>query len=102
MAPLTFGILAGLLFGSLNAASMIPMQFPDKSAALMGAFVSRFAIGFLIPFVRMPIPPFAIGALVGLLVSLPDALITKAYVPILVSGAIGGLLIGWASGRFVH
>lgn len=102
MTPLSFGLLAGLLFGALNAASMLPTQFPDKSAALLGAFLSRFAIGFLIPFVRMPLPPIAIGAVVGLLVSLPDAIITKAYVPILATGLVGGLAIGWAAGRFVH
>lgn len=102
MAPISFGILAGLLFGAVNAASMLPLDFPDKKAALFGAFLSRFAIGFLIPLVRLPIPPAAAGALVGLLVSLPDAVITKSYVPIVVSGVVGGAIIGWAAGRFVH
>lgn len=102
MTPIIFGIVAGLLFGALNAASMLPMEFPDKNAALLGAFLSRFAIGFLIPLVRMPLPPIAIGALVGVLVSLPDAVITKAYAPIITTGLVGGLVIGWASGRFVH
>jgi len=27
---------------------MLPMQFPDKRTALLGAFASRFAIGFTI------------------------------------------------------
>ena len=48
----------------------------------------------------MPLPPVAIGALVGLLISVPDAVITKAYIPILASGAAGGVIIGWAAGRF--
>ncbi len=30
----------------------------------------------------------------GVLLSLPDAIVTKAYVPILIGGAIGGLVIG--------
>jgi hypothetical protein len=34
------------------------------------------------------------GAVFGLLLSLPDAIITKAYGPILVPGALGGALIG--------
>jgi hypothetical protein len=38
--------------------------------------------------------------LVGLLISLPDAVITKAYVPILAIGIIGGAVIGWAASRF--
>lgn len=100
MNPVVFGLVAGLVFGAVDVALMLPMTFPDKKTALLAAFASRFAIGFLIPLVRMPLPPFAIGGLVGLLVSVPDAVITKAYVPILASGLLGGLLIGWAAGRF--
>ena len=102
MNPLLFGLVAGLLFGALDVALMIPMDFPDKRTAMLGAFASRFAIGFLIPLVKMPLPPWAIGALVGLLVSIPDAIVTRAYVPILATGVIGGLAIGWAAGRWAH
>jgi hypothetical protein len=99
MNPVLVGLIAGLLFGAVDVAIMLPMDFPDKKTALIGAFLSRFAIGFLIPLVKMPLPPVLIGALVGLLVSLPDAVITKAYIPILASGIIGGALIGWAASR---
>lgn len=101
MNPMIFGVIAGLAFGSFAVAIMIPMDFPDKATALLGAFTSRFAIGFLIPLVEMPLPAWAIGGIVGLLVSLPDAIITKAYAPILGLGLLGGLVIGWAAGRFV-
>lgn len=100
MNPVIFGLLAGLVFGAIDVALMLPMAFPDKKTALLAAFASRFAIGFLIPLVKMPIPPWAIGAVVGLLISVPDAIITKAYAPILISGLVGGLVIGWASGRW--
>ena len=102
MNPIVFGIIAGLVFGALDVALMIPMDFPDKATAMLGAFASRFAIGFLIPLVKMPLPPWAVGALVGLLVSIPDAIITRAYGPILATGLVGGLLIGWAAGRYAH
>jgi hypothetical protein len=36
----------------------------------------------------------------GLLLSAADAVITKAYVPILALGAIGGAAIGWLVERF--
>jgi hypothetical protein len=36
--------------------------------------------------------------LVGLLISLPDAIVTKAYVPILVIGVVGGAIIGFIAG----
>jgi hypothetical protein len=94
-----FGLVAGAVFGIIDVGLMLPMDFPDKKTALIGAFTSRFAIGFLIPLVKMPLPPVAIGALVGLLISLPDAVIAKAYVPILATGIIGGAVIGWAASR---
>jgi len=100
MNPVLFGLFAGLVFGAVDVGLMLPLEFPDKKTALIGAFTSRFAIGFLIPLVKMPLPPVAIGALVGLLISVPDAVITKAYIPILASGAAGGVIIGWAAGRF--
>jgi hypothetical protein len=39
-------------------------------------------------------PDCLIGLLFGLLISLRDAIITHKYLPILVLGAIGGLIIG--------
>jgi hypothetical protein len=54
------------------------MKFPDKLAALAAAFSSRFAIGFLAVNVVLPIHPALTGALVGLLISVPDAISPKA------------------------
>lgn len=100
MNRVMFGVIAGLVFAAVDVALMIPMEFPDKKTAMLGAALSRFAIGFLIPLVKMPIPTVIIGGMVGLLISLPDAVITKAYAPILGTGLIGGLVIGWAANRF--
>ena len=100
MNPVVFGLTAGVVFGLVDMALMLPMDFPDKKVALLGAFLSRFAIGFLTPLVQLPLPSWATGALVGLLISLPDAVITKAYVPVIVTGVIGGAAIGWAAGRW--
>ena len=90
------GILLGLAAGVLDVLLMLPMTFPDKATALTGAFFSRFAIGFLAANITLPIHPVLAGALVGLLVSIPDAVITKAYGPIIVTGLIFGALAGWA------
>jgi hypothetical protein len=101
MPPLPFAVAAGLAFGVLDVLLMIPLNFPDKKTAMLGAFLSRFAIGFLIPLVTFPLSPWLAGGLVGLLISLPDAVITKSYAPILISGVVGGMIIGWASGKWV-
>ena len=99
MSRISLGVICGLIFGGVDVALMIPMSFPDKRAALLGAFIARFAIGFVICNIRLPWPGWLVGLMIGILMSLPDAVITKAAVPILASGAVGGLIIGWSAGR---
>lgn len=94
MSRLFLGTICGLVYGAASAASMLPLTFNDKTAALTGAFLNRFAIGFVIGAARLPVPGWANGLIFGVLLSLPDAIITKAYAPILILGAIGGLVIG--------
>jgi len=98
--PILFGIIAGLIFGAADVALMIPMKHPDKGTAMLGAFASRFAIGFIIGVTRMPVPGWLRGIIIGLLISIPDATITKAYIPILATGVIGGAIIGALSGKY--
>jgi hypothetical protein len=100
MSRLSFGLIAGLAYGALAVATMLPLSFPDKRAALLGAFLNRFAIGLLIPLVTIAGPRWAIGLGLGILLSLPDGIITKAFAPIVGLGAVGGLLIGWLAGRY--
>jgi len=102
MPRLALGAICGLVYGVLSAASMIPLSFPDKRAALLGAFINRFSIGFVIGATALPWPGWLTGLVLGVLLSLADAIITKAYVPILVLGAIGGTFIGWIVQRFGH
>src|SRR3954465_4207084 len=100
MRTFHLGILSGIVFGALSVASMLPMQFPDKHAALLGAFFNRFAIGVCIGLMAPGRIGWATGLVLGILLSLPDAIITKAYAPILVLGAVGGAVIGWVVARF--
>ena len=98
----TFGIAAGLLFGAVDVALMLPLTFADRSTAFASAFASRFAIGVLAATSRLPMPGWARGLIVGLLISIPDAIITKTYVPILATGLLGGTLIGWAADKWAR
>ena len=98
MSRIYLGVLCGLIFGGIDVAFMIPMSYPDKRAAMLGAFIARFALGFVICNIRLPWPGWAVGLFLGILLSLPDAIITKAMAPILASGAVGGLIIGWIAG----
>jgi hypothetical protein len=98
MSRLVLGLLCGLIFGAVDVALMLPMSFPDKRTALLAAFLSRFGIGFVIPLINLPRwPGWLIGLVIGVLLSLPDAVVTKTYGPILLSGAVGGLIIGGIS-----
>ena len=94
MTNIIRGIIAGLIYGAASVGTMLPLEFPDKTAAFIGAVFNRFGIGLVIGCVRLPWPGWAIGLLFGILLSLPDAIITKGYVPILGLGSVGGTAIG--------
>src|SRR5215510_12657182 len=100
MSRVPLGILLGLVIGAVDVALMLPLSFPDKRAALLGAFCARFALGFFAATVRLPMSPILTGVLVGLLTSLPDAIITKAYAPIMGTGLVFGAIAGWIVGRW--
>ena len=89
-----------MVFGAIDVGIMLPMSFPDKKAAITAAFVARFAIGFVIGAARLPWPGWAVGLFFGVLLSIPDAIITKAWAPIIGTGIAGGLVIGFVVGRW--
>ena len=101
MTSLAYGLLAGIAFGAISVGMMLPLQFPDKRAALLGAFLNRFAIGLLIPLVHLGVAGWLLGLGLGILLSLPDAIITKAFAPIIGVGAVGGAIIGWIATHVV-
>ena len=100
MNRVSLGVLLGLGIGIADVLLMLPLSFPDKRSALFGAFCARFALGFFAATVRLPMAPILSGVLVGMLTSLPDAIITKAYAPIMVTGVLFGALAGWIVGRW--
>ena len=102
MSRLMLGVVCGLVFGAVDIAIMMSMTFPDKRAAITAAFIARFGIGFAIGAARLPWPGWLVGLVFGLLLSIPDAIITKAYAPIIGMGAIGGTVIGFLVSRFGH
>ena len=100
MSRVALGVVLGIVFGVVDALLMLPLSFPDKRAALLGAFCARFALGFFAATVRLPWPAVVTGIVVGILTSLPDAIVTKAYLPILVTGVLFGAFAGWIVGRW--
>jgi hypothetical protein len=100
MSRILLGTICGLVFGIVDVAIMLPMSFPDKKSAITAAFIARFGIGFAIGAARLPWPGWLVGLVFGLLLSIPDAIITKAYGPIIGLGAVGGTIIGVLVARF--
>jgi len=94
MNSILLGIILGAIYGAVVVAPMTKMTFSDKQAAIAGAFINRFAIGFLIPNALVGINPLIRGLVLGIVLSLPDALITKSYKPIIGLGIVGGSIIG--------
>jgi hypothetical protein len=102
MSRISLGLVLGLGIGVVDVLLMLPLSFPDKRTALLGAFCARFALGFFSATVHLPWPPVVTGVLVGVFTSLPDAIITKAYVPIMVTGVLFGAIAGWIVGRWAQ
>jgi len=100
MSRVLLGVICGLVFGAIDIGIMLSMSFPDKKTAIIAAFIARFGIGFAIGAARLPWPGWVVGLCFGLLLSIPDALITKAYGPIIGMGTIGGTIIGVIVSKF--
>ena len=65
MPRIFLGVLSGLIFGSVDVAMMIPISLPHKEAAMLGAFVARFGLGFVICNIRLPWPGWIVGLFLG-------------------------------------
>lgn len=101
MSPIAYGALAGLVFGTVSVGMMLPMRLENRTIAYLGAFTGRFAVGFLVPLVALPLPMWGTGAVVGLLISISNAIVAGAYTPIILIGTVGGALIGLIGGFVV-
>lgn len=97
MDKIILGAICGLIFGIIDILLMIPLKYENnqkRNEAMSAAFLERFMIGFLISNVEFGIHPALTGLLLGISLSAPSAIITRAYAPIIAIGAIGGLIIG--------
>jgi hypothetical protein len=98
MNRIVLGILCGIAFGVIDVLMIVFGNHPDRTTGmLLQAFSSRFAIGFLAANVSLRVHPALAGAIVGLLISLPDAFALKSYAGILGTGLIFGAIAGWAA-----
>jgi hypothetical protein len=98
MNRIVLGILCGIAFGVIDVLMIFFGNHPDRTTGmLLQAFSSRFAIGLLAANVSLRVHPALAGAIVGVLISLPDAFALKSYAGILGTGLIFGAIAGWAA-----
>jgi hypothetical protein len=98
MSKIILGIICGLAFGVIDVLIMIPLKYENnrkRNEAMSAAFLERFMIGFLIPNVEIGLHPAIVGLLLGFGLSLPSAIITRVYAPIIGIGIIGSVIIGF-------
>jgi hypothetical protein len=99
---LGFALLAGLVVAVAATALMVPIPFPSPEAkrlAMLAAFVDRFFLGLVVgPAARgLEANGLVVGGLLGLGLSLPTAMITRSYAPVLALGTLAGLGVGVAN-----
>jgi hypothetical protein len=100
MNSITLGVICGLVFGIIDVLIMLPIKVEDKRKrieALIGAFIERFMLGFIIPNISIGLHPIATGAILGFGFSLPTAIIVRTYAPIIGIGIVGGIIIGFVA-----
>ena len=101
MNRILLGVICGLAFAIIDVLVMIPLKYETRRKrieAMAAAFIARFMIGFLIPLVDLQMPRPVSGLILGCALSVPSAIITRAYAPIIGIGVIGGLVIGFIAG----
>ena len=100
MNKITLGIICGLAFGVIDVLIMIPLKYENnrkRLEAMSAAFLERFMIGFLIPNVQLGLNPVWTGLIIGAGLSVPSAIITRVYAPIIGIGLGGGAIIGFVT-----
>ena len=88
------GVIAGTIFGIVSLIPMFFLKIDDKKKAMTASFVNRFTIGFVIFNMDLGIAEWLKGGLIGLIMSLPAAIISGKYPPIMVLGIVGGIICG--------
>ena len=97
MTTVTWGLICGFAIGLIDVLVMIPLKFESQRhriEAMAGAFLERFMMGFLIPNLSLSVSTIVLGAILGVGLSLPTAIITRTYLPIVGFGLVSGLLVG--------
>ena len=94
MTNIVKGVIAGTIFGIVSLIPMFFIKIDHKGKAMAASFLNRFAIGFVIFNMDIEMSGWLKGGLTGLFMSLPAAIISGKYPPIIILGTLGGIICG--------
>src|SRR5262249_51961558 len=98
--PVPLGIVFGVGLALFDLVTLYRLHWPDRRhqlAAPTAAVNEAFMIGLLSPPTDLGTPRWVSGVIIGLALSLPSAILTKAYQPIIGVGLVAGLALGIAA-----
>jgi hypothetical protein len=95
--PIPLGIIFGIVLVAFDLTMLARLHWATRDQeieALAAAAIERFMLGLLIPTADLGTPRWLAGVILGLTLSLPTAILTRAYQPIIGVGLVAGLVLG--------
>lgn len=96
MDPILLGLICGVVFAAFEGVLVVLGRWPRPHEAfgvLIASAANRFATGLVIPNVDIGLTLWASGLVIGLLLALPIAAVSRRTVGPLGLGAVGGMTI---------
>lgn len=97
MDPVPLGIAFGIVLVAIDLTMLARLHWHSREQeveALAAAAIERFMLGLLIPTADFGTPRWLTGVILGIALSLPSAILTRAYQPIIGFGLVAGLVLG--------
>lgn len=96
MDPILLGLICGGVFAAIEVVLVLLGRWPrpyEAFSVLVASAVNRFVTGLLIPNADIGLTLWASGLLIGVLLALPIAAVSRRTIGPLGLGAVGGMTI---------
>ncbi len=96
MDPILLGVICGSVFAAFEGVLVLLGRWPrpyEAFSVLIAAAANRFATGLVIPNADIGLTLWASGLVLGLLLAIPIAVVSRRTVGPLGMGAVGGITI---------
>ena len=96
MDPVLLGVICGVAFAAIEVVLVLFGRWPgpaEEARVLIASSANRFVTGLIIPNTDIGLTLWASGLVIGLLLALPIAAVSRRTVGPLGLGAVGGMTI---------